>query len=146
MSPSVATGANEVPSNEALPLSLPGEALGRDAHGRPVLIGCVCKSCGNRMFPVAPVCSVCMSEEMEREHMPREGTLYSFTFVHVGPAAWAKPFALGYVDLSNGVRVFSHLRGLSLRIDETVELAVAEIGRNPDGTEIATFVFQPVQA
>ncbi len=127
------------------PQSLPGDALAADANGRPVLIGGVCRSCGCRMFPFAPVCPVCMSEDLAHEPMPREGTLYSFTIVHVGPKAWEKPYALGYVDLTNGVRVFSHLGGAAVEIGQTVELATAEIGRSAEGAPITTFVFQPVK-
>ncbi len=127
-------------------LSLPGDALSADASGRPVLVGCICKSCGNRMFPYAPVCPVCMGEDMAREAMPREGTVYSFTVVHVGPTTWQKPFAVGYVDLSNGVRVFSHLRGRAIEIGQPVVLATADIGRTAEGIPITTFVFQPVEA
>jgi uncharacterized OB-fold protein len=124
------------------PSSLAGGALEADANGRPVLIGCVCKSCGNRMFPSAPVCSICMSEDVARDPMPREGTLYSFTVVHVGPKTWEKPFAVGYVDLSNGVRVFTHLRGPGLQIGQSVELEIAQIGEDAEGVAIMTFVFQ----
>lgn len=123
-------------------LSLPGAALGVDSDGQPVLIGCVCEACGNRMFPFALVCPVCMSEDMARAAMPREGSLYSFTVLHVGPNTWKRPFVVGYVDLDNGVRVFSHLRGTEFQIDQPVELAVAEIGKTVDGTPIMTSVFQ----
>lgn len=123
-------------------LSLPGDALAVDPDGRPVLIGCVCETCGNRMFPFAPVCPVCMSEDMARAAMPREGSLYSFTVLHVGPNTWKRPFIVGYVDLNNGVRVFSHLRGTEFQIDQPVELAVAEIGKTAEGTPIVTSVFQ----
>ncbi len=128
------------------PMSLPGDALAADAEGRSVLIGAVCRSCGSRMFPFAPVCPACMSEEMAREPMPRLGTLYSFTIVHVGPKNWQKPYALGYVDLENGVRVFSHLRGGTFASGQTVELSTAEIGRTAEGALITTFAFQPVKA
>ena len=127
-------------------LSLPGKALAVGADGKPVLIGCVCGACGQRMFPAAPVCPTCMGEAMTPEPMPRQGSLYSFTTVHVGPSAWQKPFTVGYVDLNNGVRVFSHLRGADLKINQSVELAVAEIGRTPDGKPIITSVFQKVPA
>ena len=137
---------NTVSSIMPQALSLPGEALAADASGRPVLVGCICKSCGNRMFPYAPVCPVCMSEDMAREPMPREGTVYSFTTVHVGPKTWQKPFTVGYVDLTNGVRVFSHLRGADIAIGQAVSLALADIGRSAEGLPISTFVFQPAKA
>jgi uncharacterized OB-fold protein len=136
---------NVTPSAKSLhsePQSLAGDALSVDAAGRPTLIGGVCRSCGALAFPFAPVCTNCMSENLEREPMSRQGTVYSFTVVHVGPKTWEKPYAVGYVDLDNGVRVFSHLRG-SVAIGQTAELGVAEIGKNAAGVPIMTFVFQP---
>ena len=128
-----------------LPISLPGAALSSDATSRPTLIGGICRACGSRMFPAGPVCSICMSEDIADEALPREGTLYAFTTVHVGPKTWVRPYAVGYVDLENGVRVFSHLRGDPV-IGGRVELAAAEIGREDDGAAITTFVFQPIKA
>jgi uncharacterized OB-fold protein len=125
--------------------SLASDALSSDAAGRPRLIGGACQSCGTRAFPFAPICSNCMSEEMQREPMSNQGTLYAYTIVHVGPKAWEKPYAIGYVDLDNGVRVFSHLRG-AVAIGQAIEIAVAEIGKNAAGAPITTFVFQPREA
>ena len=118
--------------------------MGVNADGEPVLLGAVCRSCGSRMFPSGPVCSNCMSEDVEPEEMPRVGTLYSFTIAHVGPKNWKKPYALGYVDLENDVRVFAHLRG-DVAIGDDVELASGEIGKTAEGIPITTFVFQPAR-
>jgi uncharacterized OB-fold protein len=85
-----------------------------------------------------------MSESVVEENMPTQGTLYAFSTVHVGPAKWHKPFTVGYVDLDNGVRVFSHLRG-ALQIDQRVVVNTAEVGRQPDGAPLITFVFEPVR-
>ena len=129
-------------ARETFPSFLAGTALGKGTDGQPVLIGTACNACNARIFPPVAVCPACMSEDVKLEQMPREGTLYSFTIVHVGPPTWVKPFALGYVDLKNGVRVFSHLAGSSLKLGDPVELAIGRIGTNPDGTEINTFVFR----
>ncbi|WP_281290149.1 Zn-ribbon domain-containing OB-fold protein [Rhodoligotrophos appendicifer] len=123
--------------------SLAGDAFVPDAEGGPVLIGGECEECGNLTYPRAAVCPVCMSEELQPVEMSREGILYSFTMVHVGPSHWKKPFALGYVDLPNGVRVFSHLRGDTIRIGCRMTLSTGELGHNPDGTTVTSFVFQP---
>lgn len=137
---------NTVSSKKVQALSLADEVLANDADGRPVLIGGCCNACGAALFPFAAVCPHCMSEDMRREPMPRQGKLYSFTRVHVGPKTWEKPFAVGYVDLENGVRVFSHLRGEAFEIDAPVELAVANIGMSAEGVPISTFVFQPARS
>lgn len=122
---------------------LAGDAVRFDAAGRPHLLGGCCCTCGTRMFPRAPVCPGCMGEAVEEETMPDDGVLYSFSVLSVGPARFEKPVTLGYVDLPNGVRVFSHLAGDGLRIDGRVALDVAPVGTNPDRTPLRTFVFRP---
>lgn len=126
-------------------LSLPGDALAADALGRPQLVGGACAACGSKMFPFAPVCPACMSEDIARERLARRGTLYTFTILHVGPKMWHKPFAVGYVDLDDGVRVFGHLRGSGLSIGQQVELSTDLVGKAADGRDISTFVFSPVR-
>lgn len=121
-------------------LLLPGDALRLAAPGGPVLVGGRCEGCGERMFPRHPVCPACMSEAVVAAEMPRHGTLYAFSSVHVAPEKWAKPFVVGYVDLANGVRVFSRLAG-TVTIDGPVTLGVAEVGRDADGRPIRSFVF-----
>lgn len=113
---------------------------------RPVLMGGRCAACGGRMFPQPPVCPNCMSEDVRPEEMSSTGTLYAYSTVHVGPRKWHKPMTLGYVDLDNGVRVFSHIHGDSLLMGGPVKLDVAEVGRDEDGTPIVSFVFRPVEA
>ncbi|MDB5405253.1 MAG: hypothetical protein JWL84_165 [Rhodospirillales bacterium] len=131
---------------ESTPILLPGDALAKGDRGEPLLIGGRCTSCGERMFPRHPVCPSCMGEDIVSETMPRRGTLYSYSVVHVGPKKWNKPFALGYVDLANSLRVFSHLLLADLEIGSAMELDVAEVGRESDGTPIVSFVFKRVEA
>lgn len=88
--------------------------------GRPVLIGGVCRDCGVGMFPLQPVCPVCMEEAVEAQPQPTQGELYSFTVLHVGAP---RPRAFGYVDLPNGVRVFSRLGETDAVIGQAMSLA-----------------------
>ena len=82
---------------------------------------------------------------MAAAEMPRVGKLYAYSRVFAGPKKWRKPMVLGYVDLPNGVRVFSHLAGEGLAVDQAVELAIGVLGEDDDG-EIVSFVFQPKAA
>ena len=117
------------------------EHVRTDTAGRPTLVGSLCPDCGTAMFPPAPVCPACMSEAIAPADMPRTGTLYAFTIVHTGPKKWRKPSTLGYVDLPNNVRVFTHLVG-PVAIDQQVELTLAEVADDEHGP-ITTFAFQP---
>src|SRR5665213_2686208 len=73
------------------------------------LLGGQCAACNTRMFPLSPICHKCWSDRVERVELPSHGTLYSYSIVHVGPAPWKLPYALGYVDLPGDVRVLAHI-------------------------------------
>jgi uncharacterized OB-fold protein len=130
----------------AVPLTRPylcGDALEIDASGRAMLIGGRCADCGSETFPRVPVCASCMSENIRPQAMPREGTLYAFSVVHVAAKKWKKPMCIGYVDLPNGARVFTHLEG-NLVIGDTVEVGVGTVGEDEEGP-ITSFVFRKVK-
>ena len=48
---------------------------------------------------------------------------------------------LGYVDLPDGVRVFTHLAGQGLAIGDAVEVDIGTVGEDENGT-IESFVFR----
>ena len=130
----------------AVPLVRPhlcGDALEIDASGRAMLIGGRCADCGSETFPRVPVCASCMSESIRPQAMPREGTLYAFSVVHVAAKKWKKPMCIGYVDLPNGARVFTHLEG-DLAIGDTVGVGVGTVGEDEEGP-MTTFVFRKVK-
>jgi uncharacterized OB-fold protein len=133
-----------VPGTSQSVISLAADSLG-NRDGRPVLVGGRCNECGTMAFPRIAVCSNCMSESFTDEAMSERGKLYSWTTVHVGPQHMHKPITLGYVDLDNGVRVFSHLsiNDGPLAINQSVRLSVAQVGTESDGRPIETFVFVP---
>jgi uncharacterized OB-fold protein len=120
-----------------------GDALDVDTSGRATLIGGRCADCGTETLPRAPVCSSCMSENIRAQAMPRAGVLYAFSVVHVAAKKWKKPLRIGYVDLPNGARVFTHLEGADLAIGDNVEVGVGHIGDDDDGP-IRSFVFRKV--
>lgn len=132
--------AMDTMAKTARPL-LCGEAAEIGADGLASLIGGRCADCGARAFPVPPVCTGCMGENIVLEKLPRTGTLYAFSVVHIAPKKWKKPMTIGYVDLPDGVRVFTHLEGDDLAIGDTVEIAIGEVGRDEDGA-IESFVFR----
>jgi uncharacterized OB-fold protein len=117
-----------------------GDAAQIDADNRVVLIGGICKDCGNQTFPRAPVCCACMSEAIAPEPMPRIGTLYAFSTVHVAAKKWKKPMTIGYVDLANGARVFTHLEG-EIAIGDSVEPVLGIVGEDENGM-IESFLFK----
>ena len=84
------------------------------------------------------------------------GTLYTWTIQrfpppppYVGDVENFVPFAVGYIELPEGVRVEARLLGAdaeSLAIGMEMELAVEPFSVDGDGREVVTFAFTPVAA
>ncbi|MGE0748102.1 MAG: Zn-ribbon domain-containing OB-fold protein [Rhodospirillales bacterium] len=130
---------------EAMPL-LAAEGVEIDGAGAPWLVGSVCADCGAKVFPPVHVCPECMSEKINPLRLSRHGTLYSWSVVHVAPKGWKVPYIAGYVDLPEGVRVFTHVVGAdpkALTMDMTVSLTTATLGTGEDGRPMASYAFTP---
>jgi uncharacterized OB-fold protein len=115
------------------------------ADGREKLSGSRCAGCGSLAFPPLPICSRCGSQDVAPAPLSERGTLYTYSVLHVGARGWPAPYVLGYVDLPEGVRVFSHIEGApdTLRIDMPVSLQLREPIRNPEDQEVLAFAFRP---
>jgi uncharacterized OB-fold protein len=120
-----------------------GDAVELGEDGRAVLVGGRCADCDARAFPKPPVCAHCMGENIVAQELPRTGALYAFSVVHIASKKWKLPMKIGYVDLSNGVRVFTHLEGSDFAIGDTVEAGIGVVGLDENGT-IESFVFKRV--
>ena len=121
-------------------------AVTMEDGGLPQLVGSECSRCGHKAFPLAKVCTNCLSEDLVSVPLSREGVLYSYTVVHAAPKGWAVPYAIGYVDLPEDVRVFSHLAGPidDLRMDAKVRL-LPEAPKPDSGGQHVEYWFAPVE-
>ncbi|MEJ8574254.1 Zn-ribbon domain-containing OB-fold protein [Microbaculum marinum] len=125
--------------------SLAGDAVEDAGEGSIRFVTGQCQACGNRAFPMPPICSNCQSTDIVRKPVEAAGTVYSLTEVHVGPAEWHRPVRLAYVDLPDGLRVFGHWRG-SVGIGTRVRARMGEVGKDAAGTHFTTYVFEPAEA
>jgi uncharacterized OB-fold protein len=119
------------------------ELVRLDASGKPHLIGGRCKNCGAFSFPRAEVCTSCLSEEIEAVNLGDEGMLYSYSIVHQAPRGWTTPYALGYVDLTDDVRVLAHIDvpHAALAIEMPVKLSVGVVGSDDSGAPLMSYTF-----
>ena len=91
-------------------MSTTEEASAMDA---PRLHGSRCGHCGNVAFPVADGCQRCGRQAMRTVELSEHGTVWGFTVQrfapksppYVPPVEGFTPFAVGYVELSEGVKV-----------------------------------------
>ena len=85
----------------------------------PPLRGSRCPDCGNVAFPVATGCQRCGCADVVPVDLARRGTVWAHTVQrfapksppYVPPAEGFQPFAVGYVELPDGVRVEALLDG-----------------------------------
>ncbi len=66
-----------------------------------------CTRCGKIHFPPRLVCSSCRSREFVKTTLAPEGTLETFTVIHVAPSGFTDqtPYAVGVIKLDDGVKV-----------------------------------------
>ncbi|MER6995266.1 bifunctional MaoC family dehydratase N-terminal/OB-fold nucleic acid binding domain-containing protein [Streptomyces sp. NPDC000410] len=98
-----------------------------------------CEECGTLRFPWLPGCGACGSAEWEAVEASGEGTVYSYVVMHHPPfPAFDPPYAVGLIELAEGVRMVSNVVGVPydevrigmpvrlefLRVDEELELPV----------------------
>jgi uncharacterized protein len=112
--------------------------LGEDAEG-PFLQGGNCTACGFVTLGVRDQCPECWARNtMELLPIGRRGHVYTCTVVHQVPQGYDAPFAVAYVDVENGVRVFAHLARdpAVLKAGAKVRLTTAPLRRDKDGVAL----------
>ncbi|MEU8757729.1 bifunctional MaoC family dehydratase N-terminal/OB-fold nucleic acid binding domain-containing protein [Streptomyces sp. NPDC048659] len=102
-----------------------------------------CAACATLRFPWLPGCNTCGSREWDTVEASGEGTVYSYVVMHHPPfPAFDPPYAVGLVELAEGVRMISNVVGVPydkvrigmpvrlefLAVDEELELPVFRAG------------------
>ncbi|WAU85987.1 bifunctional MaoC family dehydratase N-terminal/OB-fold nucleic acid binding domain-containing protein [Streptomyces sp. Qhu-G9] len=107
-----------------------------------------CEECRTLRFPWLPGCNACGGMEWDTVEAAGEGTVYSYVVMHHPPfPAFDPPYAVGLVELAEGVRMISNVVGVPHdrvrigmpvrlefeRVDEELELPVF---RATEGSEV----------
>jgi uncharacterized OB-fold protein len=125
---------------------------GATRDGKPQLIGSICKKCGEVFFPKREnvLCSFCQSADFEEIKLSPRGKIYSCTVIMQRPPIYYKaevPYAIGFVELPEGIRVETLLTGSNLddlRVGMEVEMFIDILHTEEDGTEVYSYKFRPV--
>ena len=128
------------------------EGLFEVVDGVTRLLTSQCPRCASQYFPRRVWCAnpACGTAATQPTQVSGSGTLYSYTVQRYQPppifalADWA-PYALGLVDLGQGLRVLGMVRGVApeeLVIGQTVVLDVEALGSDASGGTPTTFVFR----
>lgn len=115
------------------------------------LIGSRCDQCRREYFPPREVCPKCFPEgiehKMEKSKLSTRGKLYTYSIVQVAPKRFLPPYALGYVDFPEGVRVLGQLTTNDpsrIRIGMTVQAELGRIAVDEQGNEVTSYKFRPM--
>jgi uncharacterized OB-fold protein len=72
-----------------------------------------CTGCGTLRFPWLPGCNSCGCPEWDTVAASGEGTVYSYVVMHHPPfPAFDPPYAVGLIELVEGVRIVSNVVGV----------------------------------
>ena len=126
----------------------------RGSGPQTLLVGTRCTSCASLYFPQSLSCRnpQCQDKKIEQALFGQRGRLYSYTVQAYRPPPlfqmddWA-PYALGLVELPEGLRVMSMLTGCpaaDLRIGMEMELTTEALYRDADGNAVLTYKYRPV--
>ncbi|WOX23370.1 bifunctional MaoC family dehydratase N-terminal/OB-fold nucleic acid binding domain-containing protein [Streptomyces solicathayae] len=86
-----------------------------------------CTGCETLRFPWLPGCNACGGQDWDTVEASGEGTVYSYVVMHHPPfPAFDPPYAVGLIELAEGVRMISNVVGVpydKVRIGMPVRLA-----------------------
>ena len=115
----------------------------------PHLVASECTGCGARYFDRRNACAACPNTEFLAARLPTEGTVRTFTIVHMAAPGVTVPFVAAVVDCG-GTQVRANLINVPadpdhVRTGMPVRLAVYSLGPDEQGTEAIGFGFEPAQ-
>jgi uncharacterized OB-fold protein len=117
--------------------------------GGPMVVGSKCRHCGRVYFPKKTICVDCWKRgEMDTVPLSRRGKLSLYTVATQSLLGLDTPYACGYVDLPEGVRLFALLTDCQpfdqkLSLDMEVEMVIEKMMTNDFGEDIHTYKFRP---
>jgi uncharacterized OB-fold protein len=123
--------------------------LGTAEDDQAHLIGSKCGACGAVFFPQQSLCTECFAEgTMPDQPLSTKGKVYAFTIIEresLAPKGFKVPYAYGFVDLPEGVRVLAKIVDWTpetLKLDTPVELITEPLREDPSGEKVMGFRFR----
>ncbi len=111
-----------------------------------ILVANRCKSCGQIFFPKVVSCLSCSNEDMEELKLSQKGKLYSYCIGHMPSSHFQPPYAIGYVDMPEGVRIFTPLKMMEdkpFKVGMEMGVTLEKLWQEGD-KEVIGYKFKPV--
>ncbi|MFC1918526.1 Zn-ribbon domain-containing OB-fold protein [Chloroflexota bacterium] len=136
-------------------------AIKEDFFSKPIypldrvcLMGTRCVDCGEVFLGQVMTCEQCQSKNLASTPLSREGKLYSYTINwnkppgdYKGPEPF-KPFAVGLVELPDGIRILSVLTDCDfneLKVGMKLQLSIEKLYEDEWDNTVITYKFKPQQ-
>lgn len=137
-------------SKNPIPLTEGLYIVPNSAEMPPRLIGSKCTQCDEVYFPkrTRDFCVHCQKKGVEEIKLSNQGIIANFTIAIQGPAGGfykgPVPYAYGFVDLPEGVRVITQFSGNfeELQIGKKVELVIEKIAEDDHGQDLVSYMFK----
>ncbi|MET9083764.1 bifunctional MaoC family dehydratase N-terminal/OB-fold nucleic acid binding domain-containing protein [Streptomyces sp. NPDC004237] len=107
-----------------------------------------CAGCGTLRHPWLPGCNACGSLDWDTVESAGAGTVYSYVVMHHPPfPAFDPPYAVGLIELAEGVRMVSNVVGVPYdKVRIGLPVRVEFLRYEEDGTATTLPVFRAVDA
>jgi uncharacterized OB-fold protein len=112
------------------------------------LMGTRCETCGFTSFPSRPVCSCCGGETLKDVPISKTGTLHTYARSVMGPTDMEKPYVLGFIDLPEGIRIYSLITDCDyerLKVGMPMEMLIGSVKKDESGNDICSYMFRPTK-
>jgi uncharacterized OB-fold protein len=116
-----------------------------EEDGAVRLHGSKCAHCGAVAFPPHPSCPACGADGgQDSVRLSSVGTLYTFSEIHIAPKGFATPYAVGYVDLPEGVRLFGQIeaKASELALGQQVAVMLGPVRTEASGGTVVSYKFK----
>ncbi|MBS7639618.1 MAG: Zn-ribbon domain-containing OB-fold protein [Candidatus Bathyarchaeia archaeon] len=118
--------------------------------GEGKLMGAKCGRCGGIFVPPRPLCPKCQSRDLGWVQLKNRGKLLTYTVIHVAPEEFQQmtPYALGIIELEDGVRLPGIIRGVKhedLRVGMTLEVDFDTANIPSKWPQWPRYFFRPTQ-
>ena len=131
------------------------EGLFREDSKGVRLTGSRCTTCETPYFPKSSRChsADCDDSQMQDADFGPDGAIWSYSVQNYPPPPPAitrepyEPYALGVVDLDDGLRVVGRLTSTDtekIRGGARVQLVVGALGEDAEGSELISWMFRPI--
>jgi len=78
------------------------------------LMAAKCNECGTVLLPPKPMCTKCLSTNLQWIEVEGAGKLLSYTVIYIAPEQFQSitPYTVGIIELKNGLRLPGMIRGV----------------------------------